>query len=218
MHRTVNLDCALQRLRDTRGARTLWIDALCIDQNNTEEKNRPVAIMGEIYRNSSQVLIWLGEHELDEVRGELLDGIVTNYKSPITWSSLNQAYETIVRLQGARTVPECYEMALAALMLMSHDVHITEIPFFPREHFTRELSEEESKQAISVSDQPWMTEGPLDLGKYDNWRNAANALILLMSRSYWMRTWIIQEVVLGPNPLVPFGGHIVSLETLVQAE
>ena len=40
---------------------TLWIDAICISQNDTNEKNRQVALMTEIYRNASEVVIWLGK-------------------------------------------------------------------------------------------------------------------------------------------------------------
>ncbi|QIX01695.1 hypothetical protein AMS68_007212 [Peltaster fructicola] len=38
----------------------LWIDALCIDQDNHEERGIQVALMSEIYASAKQVLIWLG--------------------------------------------------------------------------------------------------------------------------------------------------------------
>lgn len=38
----------------------LWIDALCINQECTLEKNHQVAMMGEIYIEASTVRIWLG--------------------------------------------------------------------------------------------------------------------------------------------------------------
>jgi hypothetical protein len=40
--------------------RQLWIDALCINQNDETEKSKQVAMMGEIHSRASQVLIWLG--------------------------------------------------------------------------------------------------------------------------------------------------------------
>ena len=42
----------------------LWIDQICIDQGSTAEKGDQVAIMGEIYRGASEVLIWLGPASL----------------------------------------------------------------------------------------------------------------------------------------------------------
>ncbi|KAB5527979.1 heterokaryon incompatibility protein-domain-containing protein [Coniochaeta sp. 2T2.1] len=38
----------------------LWIDALCIDQCSTDEKNRQVSLMGCIYEKAHTVIIWLG--------------------------------------------------------------------------------------------------------------------------------------------------------------
>ncbi|KAE9369188.1 hypothetical protein N431DRAFT_427408 [Stipitochalara longipes BDJ] len=49
-------------LRDLRGEapRVLWIDALCIDQENHIEKSREVTKMGNIYKFANRVIIWLG--------------------------------------------------------------------------------------------------------------------------------------------------------------
>ena len=39
---------------------SLWIDAVCINQDDIAEKNKQVAMMGEIYSHAKQVIIWLG--------------------------------------------------------------------------------------------------------------------------------------------------------------
>ncbi|KAL7790528.1 heterokaryon incompatibility protein domain-containing protein [Trichoderma afarasin] len=57
---TANLETALKHLRDQEERVTLWIDALCIDQSNTEERSSQVAQMREIYSNASEVIIFLG--------------------------------------------------------------------------------------------------------------------------------------------------------------
>lgn len=56
-----NLESALTRLRYTNISRIIWIDALCIDQQNMQERQSQVLLMGQIYRASSSVMIWLGE-------------------------------------------------------------------------------------------------------------------------------------------------------------
>ncbi|KAK4448886.1 heterokaryon incompatibility protein-domain-containing protein [Podospora aff. communis PSN243] len=58
---TENLDTALRRLRFQDRERTLWIDAVCIDQSNLAEKGPQVENMANIYRNAAQVVAWLGE-------------------------------------------------------------------------------------------------------------------------------------------------------------
>lgn len=51
---------ALRELRLRDKPLILWVDAICIDQSNVEEKNAQVAMMSTIYRNSHRVLLWLG--------------------------------------------------------------------------------------------------------------------------------------------------------------
>ncbi|MCJ1449515.1 MAG: hypothetical protein MMC23_010035 [Stictis urceolatum] len=51
----------LLRLRFEDQVRILWIDQLCIDQLNTEEKSHQVSLMRQIYQRSLQGLIWPGE-------------------------------------------------------------------------------------------------------------------------------------------------------------
>jgi hypothetical protein len=53
----------LRRMRRHDKHRVLWIDAVCINQNNVEEKGRQVAFMGEIYHKAFCNLIWLGEED-----------------------------------------------------------------------------------------------------------------------------------------------------------
>ncbi|KAI3316652.1 heterokaryon incompatibility protein-domain-containing protein [Xylariaceae sp. AK1471] len=59
-----NLYWALQHLRPLPGAspRRLWVDAICINQaeRDNPEKDRQLALMGDIYRQATQVLAWLG--------------------------------------------------------------------------------------------------------------------------------------------------------------
>jgi hypothetical protein len=38
----------------------IWIDAICINQEDTDERGHQVQFMSEIYHTASQVLIWLG--------------------------------------------------------------------------------------------------------------------------------------------------------------
>ena len=55
-----NLAEALRYLRQADSTRTLWINALCIDQSSTEERSDQVARMSSIYKLSSRVVVWLG--------------------------------------------------------------------------------------------------------------------------------------------------------------
>ncbi|KAK6849241.1 hypothetical protein PG995_013074 [Apiospora arundinis] len=58
---TINLFDALQRLRKSDGPRRLWIDSLCINQSDLVERSHEIGKMSAIYKEASQVLIWLGD-------------------------------------------------------------------------------------------------------------------------------------------------------------
>jgi hypothetical protein len=58
-----NLGRALRRLRYRDTQRRLWMDSVCIDQRNVEEKNCQVARMGQIFATATRVVVWLGEQD-----------------------------------------------------------------------------------------------------------------------------------------------------------
>ena len=55
-----NLEAALRHLRRLDSPRTLWIDALCINQADNAEKSMQVQRMSQVYRLAHRVLVWLG--------------------------------------------------------------------------------------------------------------------------------------------------------------
>ena len=69
---TTNLYAALLRLRDCSLERIIWIDAICINQKNPEERGQQVQLMAMIYSKAHRVLVWLGQ-TADDVEGALQD-------------------------------------------------------------------------------------------------------------------------------------------------
>lgn len=57
---TQNLYNALAQLRTSSEELCIWIDAVCINQANVDEKSQQIPLMAEIYDRASNVLIWLG--------------------------------------------------------------------------------------------------------------------------------------------------------------
>lgn len=45
--------------------RRLWIDAICINQNDMAERNEQVPNMNQIYKSAKNICIWLGESDKD---------------------------------------------------------------------------------------------------------------------------------------------------------
>lgn len=66
---TTNLESALRHIREHSCEATselipasldVWIDAICINQSDVEERSQQVRMMRDIYSQASHVLIWLG--------------------------------------------------------------------------------------------------------------------------------------------------------------
>ncbi|KAF1976248.1 HET-domain-containing protein [Bimuria novae-zelandiae CBS 107.79] len=60
-----NLFDFLSFARQSLPGELLWIDQICIDQNNVREKNHQVRFMSKIYKNAESVVAWLGAAEND---------------------------------------------------------------------------------------------------------------------------------------------------------
>jgi hypothetical protein len=63
---TINLYDAIQHLRDTHASQAFWIDAVCINQNDIDERNKQVLRMRDIYAMASDVKVWLGIGDNDD--------------------------------------------------------------------------------------------------------------------------------------------------------
>ena len=76
------LATALQALRYAGTDRRLWVDAICINQGNVDERNRQVQMMAQIYNNASQVCIWLGSatKESEQALTFIRDNVIKLWK------------------------------------------------------------------------------------------------------------------------------------------
>ncbi|KIY00785.1 uncharacterized protein Z520_03450 [Fonsecaea multimorphosa CBS 102226] len=71
----VNLWNLLYHLRQRGESRFLWVDALCIDQENLEERNFHVQRMSEIYEKAVLTFVWLGLPSEDRRQARALEFI-----------------------------------------------------------------------------------------------------------------------------------------------
>ncbi|OTB05567.1 hypothetical protein M426DRAFT_319829 [Hypoxylon sp. CI-4A] len=80
--KTGSIYAALHRLRLATRERRVWVDQICINQDNLEERSRQVRFMNEIFRNAEHVLVWLGLDEKDE--------------AGLAFASIHRLYERLV--------------------------------------------------------------------------------------------------------------------------
>ncbi|KAH6672179.1 heterokaryon incompatibility protein-domain-containing protein [Halenospora varia] len=145
---TANLFAALRQFSLDGTHVKLWVDALCINQADVEERSRQVLRMRDIYANAKQVVVWLGE-----------EGECTN--------------------EGMRL--------LEVLGTVGSDVY-----------------EAERKVAYAG----------VGNGKSNHYQAAWTGLRELFDRPYWLRMWIIQEVVVAEKIKLQCGSRSVDWDQL----
>jgi hypothetical protein len=74
---------ALKAVRKKKEEVLVWVDALCIDQRNRDERATQVRLMGEIYSRAVSVAIWLGPEADESAQAvRLLQQVANNAVSP----------------------------------------------------------------------------------------------------------------------------------------
>lgn len=79
---TQSLYNALKSIRDYSAKttpRTLWADAICINQEDNKEKSEQVQLMAQIYRSAKRVLTYTGEAIPDLASGTDLARMLVDY-------------------------------------------------------------------------------------------------------------------------------------------
>ncbi|KAF2263650.1 hypothetical protein CC78DRAFT_267730 [Lojkania enalia] len=195
---TVSLYFALRRIRAHNVGQPilLWTDALCVDQENLNERNGQVQIMGSIYSKCQVVIVWLGEllvipdadsQELD-VKSYKLIGSDEDYNIE-EWKPL------IPRLSGTN-----YE-----------DMQTS--PSFVACNFAwliRQLAEGHHIEDLAPFSLPELE----DSHYTDIFLGIMRGFYL---NSWFERLWVIQEAVLAPSVLVYYGPVAFPLELLIRA-
>jgi hypothetical protein len=149
----VRTNCAyvLRQAFASRSSKYYWIDAICIDQTSTQEKNHQVAMMGQLYKRAAHVSACVGPHAGDsEFLFQTMDkyrSLLKNINAHVSDSGSNSSGSWSV----VNPVPQTRWLALKC--------------FFAMKASTR--------------------------------RRLAYAYIEFMTRPYFSRVWILQELYLA---------------------
>lgn len=119
---TKNLVEALRHLRHESESRYLWVDALCINQQDVEERGHQVTLMKDIYAYAKEVVVWLGPDE-EDAAAELFKDV--EEVLALMEGSIEKNFEDLNRLQWLH-FDDATSPLLNKLFLL-----------FKREYFTR---------------------------------------------------------------------------------
>lgn len=78
---TKNLEQALRHIRLPNHARRLWVDSICINQADLDERSLQVQRMRLIYKHAARVIVWLGRKVEGLEEAFSLARIITDMKT-----------------------------------------------------------------------------------------------------------------------------------------
>ncbi|KLU89562.1 hypothetical protein MAPG_08533 [Magnaporthiopsis poae ATCC 64411] len=193
-----NLEEALRQLRPRVGLpRILWIDAVCIDQTNTQERNQQVAQMDNVYRNAARVTVWLGP-ETDMSSGFF-------QMSPETSDDQLFGNSPVKRKEQPSEKPrlkhkeqsfreyflEHKDRPLEEFILEHYDMFL-EFPFVHSRPGVPERIDDQLLKEMPHPIPPACT-------------STVKCCLEVLTRPWWKRVWVLQELVLASNVTIRCG-------------
>ncbi|MCJ1379676.1 hypothetical protein MMC17_002778 [Xylographa soralifera] len=113
---TTNLFHALSHLRFITKPRILWIDAICIDQSNAEERKQQVLLMRLIYQRSMSTFIWLGRWTPDgDLAISLIPRLIHAYQEQKKRGDKRRIFEMNAEALDLYDIPMVFSSAYRAL-------------------------------------------------------------------------------------------------------
>lgn len=127
---TKNLYGALNHLRNEHTERDLWVDAICINQDNIKERNYQVTLMKNIFQKSRNTVVWLGEESANS------EGAIQLVKELARISLKTTTYSRFYRVwnREVRNLPPLYDPAWRAFE------DLLQRPWFHRAWIIQEVS------------------------------------------------------------------------------
>ncbi|OAA55271.1 heterokaryon incompatibility protein [Niveomyces insectorum RCEF 264] len=184
--RTVEM--ALRRLRYGDGRkRRLWVDAVCINQSDTDERREQVEIMVDVYARASQANVWLGESDpvSSMAMGILRDIYNAEHRVCPAGPGVDEAARctcTGTRHYVTRDTLATLDSNLYQRMHQIYDLHV----------------------AALVAD----AGGPQTESLY-------HAITTVFARPWFRRVWVLQEALAGENTVVHCGNESMPWQELV---
>lgn len=197
---TKNLHTALRYLRKSDESRIIWADGVCINQLDLDERSSQVGIMGDVYQRGKHLQIWLCEAEVmeSEFRRSTppseywnLENDVKLFTQFLHSQRLMTNLPPIALMENPSLHPDI-PSAIRILELLATGCHLYQMPFFK-------------------------VTGPETIEPCTTWAASLRVLSMILSRPWWNRVWIVQEILLSIQATVHIGEFKVPLPLIFDA-
>ncbi|WAO94944.1 HET domain-containing protein [Fusarium falciforme] len=189
---TFNLYSALYRLRQAEEMRVLWVDALCINQTDVDERGQQVGLMGKIYSICDNTVIWIDEPPFETWPAHWF-GDERDHPSLIWLGNEFVYYSTLQEPADPASVDIVFHV-FANLRLIQ-DSHLFEQPLFT------------DLTGANFAYPP----------DYNSYRSMmAQALAPFADSPWWTRIWTVQECILPQRATFIYGPVSIELSFMLQ--
>lgn len=185
---TQNLRDGLRRVRLCREPVRIWIDALCINQNDDAEKSIQVAMMADIYAGARSVHVWLGEGD-DAAEDKLFLDV---------FKHMEERVATVRPWKNPRHIHQnCFVLPLLGKGISRCSGCVAE--------------QSEGKREFDAHVDwigKWFVSDPAE---GHNAAKMTKLVIKFFSRRYWRRRWILQELAFARKQLFYWGSCVTDV-------
>ncbi|TGO18457.1 hypothetical protein BPAE_0382g00020 [Botrytis paeoniae] len=150
---TTSLEIALQNMRKEDHSIVMWIDQICINQEDNKEKEMQIPLMARIYKHAFNTVIWLGQWGPDS---DSAIQLLKDINVTLLFNQLNIDFENLERMQLPKSESNTWH---AVWRFLSH-------PWFTRLWIIQE---------VMLSNNPWIMCGD-KLLMWDEFSKAVNHL------------------------------------------
>jgi hypothetical protein len=98
----------------------LWADAICINQKDVHERNHQVGLMGKIYSQATNVLVWLGSENEDICKAIWHLRTTSMVHESKSHKTLRSALESLHQVLYESTLPLVVDPSLKRELLLSY--------------------------------------------------------------------------------------------------
>lgn len=186
-----NLHAGLAQLRQNGVQSWMWVDSICINQSDYEEKTWQVAQMGAIFTQAELVYIWLGQ-SCDKT------GLAMGFISSIGPRAL--ALGLLDMSTWYKIQPQIQDLISELASEPSRQRYI--------EHNPAVIEQVElARFAIDLFEEPGMR------GRSSGNASLVDGINRIFQQDYWYRIWVIQEVALANDAVVLCGTKAVPINS-----
>ncbi|KAK0651158.1 heterokaryon incompatibility protein-domain-containing protein [Cercophora newfieldiana] len=202
---TENLHAVLRSLRKRHEGIRLWVDAVCINQANYEEKRVQIGLMRRVYQQAEEVVAYVPLPDQDQ--GNVVELIPKVVKAAALVIEATASSETGAKDRDAAEEAEKPLSSALAKGYRSSTVWFDESVVKDPEAFVvrKALDQQSPKHPLEAYDIP-----PVDSPLWSSWRR-------FFASPYFERIWILQEFSLAKNLRLHLGTKSINADFVMIA-